>query len=299
MATAMINGVNLYYEVTGEGFPLVLSHEFMGTSKSWEPQVKFFSRRYQVITYNHRGFPPSEVPEKPALYSQELLIEDLHELLCHLGIKQAYIGGLSMGGNVALNFGIAHPKMAKALIVAATGAGSTDQEQFMAEAEQVAQLFETEGVKVVADLLTKKTPRVQFLHKDPRGWQEFYDDFLTHSAIGSAYTLRGVQIKRPAVYALESKLQQLKLPTLIMVGDEDDASIEPAIFMKRNISYSGLVVFRQSGHAINLEEPDLFNWVMLDFLTSVEAGRWAAHEPQRERRTVFGTLVDLSSQKKE
>lgn len=296
MPIAKVNGVKLYYEVTGEGFPLILSHEFMGTSKSWEPQVKFFSRRYQVITYNHRGFPPSDVPNDQAAYSQEILVEDLHQLLRHLGIKQAYIGGLSMGGNVALNLGIAHPEMAKALIVAATGAGTTDREQFVAEAENVAQLFETEGVKAVAELLTKKTPRVQLLHKDPKGWQEFYEDFVTHSAIGSANTLRGVQIKRPTIYAFESKLQQLKVPTLIMVGDEDDASIEPAIFMKRNIACSGLVVFRQSGHAINLEEPDLFNWAVLDFLTSVEAEKWAAHEPQRERRSVFGTPVALSSE---
>ena len=299
MATAMVNGVKLYYEVTGEGLPLVLSHEFMGTYKSWEPQVRFFSRRYQVITYNHRGFPPSEVPEEPSAYSQEILVEDLYQLLRHLGIEQAYIGGLSMGGNVALNFGIAHPDMAKALVVAATGAGTADHEQFAAEAEQMAQLFEAEGVKAVADLITRKTPRIQLLRKDPRGWQEFYDDFLTHSATGSANTLRGVQMKRPVIYALESKLHQLTVPTLIMVGDEDDASIEPAIFLKRNISGSGLVVFRQSGHAINLEEPDIFNWSVLDFLTSVEAGKWATHEPQRERRTVFGTSIPSSPPEKE
>jgi len=296
MPTATVNGVKLYYEVTGEGFPLVLGHEFMGTAKSWEPQVRFFSRRYQVITYNYRGFPPSEVPEEPAAYSQELLVEDLYQLLRHLGIKQAYIGGLSMGGNIALNFGIVHPEMAKAIIVAATGAGTTDHEQFVAEAEQVAQLYETEGVKAVAELLTRKTPRVQLLRKDPKGWQEFYEDFVTHSATGSANTLRGVQIKRPTIYAFESKLQQLKTPTLIMVGDEDDASIESAIFMKRNISCSGLIVFSQSGHAINLEEPDLFNRSVFDFLTSVEAGKWAAHEPQRERRSVFGTPVVSSSE---
>lgn len=298
MATAMVNGVKLYYEVTGEGFPLLLSHEFMGTAKSWEPQVKFFSRRYQVITYNHRGFPPSEVPEKATAYSQEILVEDLYQLLRHLNIKKAYIGGLSMGGSVALNFGLAHPEIAKALIVAATGAGSADHERFVSEAEQIARLFETEGVKVVADLLTKESPRVQLLRKNPRGWQEFYEELIDHSATGSANTLRGVQSKRPTIFSLESKLHQLKVPTLIMVGDEDDASIEPAIFMKRNIPCSGLVVFPQSGHAINLEEPDLFNRAVLDFLTSVEAGKWASHQPQPGRASVFGSAVTLPSEPK-
>jgi pimeloyl-ACP methyl ester carboxylesterase len=146
-------------------------------------------------------------------------------------------------------------------------------------------------VKAVADLLTKESPRVQLLRKDPKGGREFYQQFLAHSALGSANTLRGVQMKRPTIFALESKLQQLEVPTLIMTGDEDDASLEPAIFMKRNIPGSGLVVFRQSGHAINLEEPDLFNWAVLDFLTAVEAGRWARHQPQPGRASVFGSLV--------
>ena len=68
MPTAKVNGINIYYEATGEGFPLVFSHEFAGTYKSWEPQVRFFSRRYRVITYNHRGFPPSDVPKEASDY---------------------------------------------------------------------------------------------------------------------------------------------------------------------------------------------------------------------------------------
>ena len=81
-------------------------------------------------------------------------------------------------------------------------------------------------------------------------------------------------MNRPTIYALEDKLRKLQVPTLIMIGDEDEPCIEPAIFMKRNIPRSGLAVLPQSGHAINLEEPDLFNRTVLDFLTAVEAGRW-------------------------
>lgn len=279
MPTARVNGVKLYYEATGSGSPLVLSHEFGGDYQSWDPQVQFFSRRYQVITYNHRGFPPSEVPEDPAAYSQEALVEDLYQLLRHLGIQQAYIGGLSMGGSVALNFGIAHPEMARALIVAATGSGSTDRERFEAELEQLARRFETEGAEAVAQLHAHGPTRVQLLRKDPKGWQEFYQGLAAHSALGSAHTLRGVILKRPTIFALQPRLRQLRVPTLITVGDEDEPCLEPALFMKRNIPRSGLVVFPQSGHAINLEEPDLFNRVVLDFLTLVEAGKWAEREP--------------------
>lgn len=289
MPTAKVNGVNLYYEVTGEGFPLVLSHEFGGGYRSWDAQVKFFSSRYRVITYSHRGFPPSEVPEDPAAYSQEEMVEDLHQLLHHLGIQQAHIGGLSLGGNVTLNFGIAHPEMAMTLVVAGTGTGSTDRERFEVGLEQVAQRFQTQGVESVAQSYTKGPTRVQLLRKDPEGWQEFYQGFITHSATGSAHTMRGVILRRPTIFALQPKLQQLSVPTLIMVGDEDDPCVEPAIFMKQNIPASGLVVFPQSGHAINLEEPDLFNQVVLDFLTSVEAGKWAVRQPQQGRASAFHT----------
>jgi len=275
MPTALVNGVNLYYEVTGKGFPLVWSHEFGGSFKSWDPQVKFFSRHYQVITYNHRGFPPSGVPEEEMAYSQELLVNDLHQLLRHLGIQQAYVGGLSMGGSVALNFGLAHPDMAKALIVAATGAGTTERENFRSKLEDLARQLETEGWKTVAERYAREPNRVQLLRKDPKSGQEFCEELASHSDTGSVLTIKGFILKRPTIFALESKLQQFKVPTLIMVGDEDAMCIEPALFMKQKIPRAGLVVFPQAGHAINLEEPDNFNRAVLDFLTSVETGSWA------------------------
>ena len=97
---AHVNGVDLAYEEYGQGFPLIWVHEFAGSMESWLPQVNFFSRRYRVIVYNARGYPPSTVPADVAAYSQDHAVEDLYELLKHLGIKQAHVGGLSMGGSV-------------------------------------------------------------------------------------------------------------------------------------------------------------------------------------------------------
>ena len=116
---------------------------------------------------------------------------------------------------------------------------------------------------------------MQFLRKDPRGWEEFHSGLSSHSALGSALTYQGVQLKRPSVYALKEKLQGLPMPVLVTIGDEDDPCVEPAVFMKRTIPGAGLAVFPQSGHTINLEEPDLFNRTVSDFLTAVEAGTWA------------------------
>ena len=281
MPKALINGINLYYEDQGEGYPLVWSHEFAGDHRSWETQVRFFTRRYRVIAYSARGYPPSDVPEDLDEYSQEHAVEDLRGLLDHLGIEQAHVAGLSMGGNVALNFGLTYPQMASSLVVAGTGTGSVEPEEFRRRLDELAERMESEGMAAMSDY-TRGPARVQLLRKDPRGWREFADQFSQHSGIGSAMTFRGVQGRRPPIFDLEAKLRELDVPTLIMFGDEDDPCIEPSIFLKKCISRSGLVVIPQSGHAINLEEPDMFNRAVLDFLTAVEAGKWTARDPGDE-----------------
>ena len=227
-----------------------------------------------MITYSARGYPPSDVPEDPDAYSQDLVVEDFYLLLRHLRIDEAYIGGLSMGGTVALNFAIAHPEMCRGIIVASAGSGSDDREAFLASAQVVADRLLSEGMAAVAHDYARGEARLQFLRKDPKGWQVFHDELAAHSALGSSLTFQGFQMKRPTVYALEESLRQLQVPTLIMIGDEDEPCVESAAFMKRRIPHAGLSVFPQSGHTINLEEPDLFNRTVLDFLTAVEAGKW-------------------------
>ena len=282
MAEARINGINLYYEIAGHGFPLVLSHEFAGDYTSWDAQVKFFSRRYQVITYNHRGYPPSEVPPDVGSYSQDTSIEDLNGLLDHLGIRQAHIVGLSMGGNVALNFGFAHPDKARSLVIAATGSGSSDPERFRSDGEIIASRLDVDGMEAFTEVYSRGPARVQLIRKDPKGFEEFRRGLAAHSAKGSANTWRGVLTKRPSLLTLGEKMRALDVPTLVIIGDEDDLCVEPAIFMKRNIPSCGLSVFPQCGHAINLEEPDLFNRTILDFLVAVEAGLWEQRDPTVE-----------------
>lgn len=277
MPYANVNGVNLYYEEHGSGFPLVWSHEFAGDYRSWKQQVNFFSRRYRVITYNARGYPPSDVPESLDDYTQDQSVDDLRGLLVHLEIEYAHIGGLSMGGNVALNFGLTHPEMARSLVVAGTGAGTTDPEPFRRNVNARADMMREGGMEAMGDYSNSPT-RVQLLRKDPLGYEEFRSGFLEHSPIGSALTFSGVQGRRPPIFDLEERMRAMDVPTLIMTGDEDEPCIEPSVFMKRCIPKSGLVVMPQAGHAINLEDPDLFNRIVLDFLTAVEQGSWATRE---------------------
>ena len=268
------DGVNIHYQVAGQGLPLIFAHEFAGDITSWEPQVNYFARRYRVITYCHRGYPPSDVPEEPGAYSQERLVADMRELLTHLGFERAYIAGLSMGASTALRFAIAHPEMCRALIVASTGTGSTDVERHLEVWRQNVQRLQSEGIGGYADEYAREPARIQFQRKDPVGWEKFRAGLAAHSAMGSALMTQGVQLKRPTVFQLEENMRRLTMPTLLMVGDEDQPCIEPMLFMKQCIPGSGLAVFPLSGHAINLEEPALFNSTVLDFLTAVEAGAW-------------------------
>jgi pimeloyl-ACP methyl ester carboxylesterase len=281
MPLAPIHGINLYYEITGRGYPLLFSHEFAGDYRSWEPQVRFFSRRYQVITYNARGYPPSDVPEDVQAYSQAQVAEDIVLLMRYLNIAQAHLVGLSMGGYAVLHVGLSHPEVARSMVVAGCGYGSVpgEREKFQQDSGLVAQRFEREGMQAVAAMYARGPTRVQFIDKDPRGWQEFADQLGAHSALGSALTLRGIQGRRPSVYALEAQMRQLRVPTLIMTGDEDEPCLEPALFMKRTIPTAGLVVMPKSGHTINLEEPATFNRQVSDFLVAVEAGKWGPRNP--------------------
>jgi pimeloyl-ACP methyl ester carboxylesterase len=192
-----------------------------------------------------------------------------------------------MGGYATLHFGLSYPERALSLVVAGAGYGSEDHVKHQADLDVVVRRLETEGMERVADFYGRGPTRVQFIEKDLVGWQEFRDRLAAGSAPGHALTLRGVQMLRPSIFDLGDRMAKLPVPTLVMTGDEDEPCLEPGIYMKRKIMTSGLVVFPKSGHAINLEEPDLFNRLVLDFLTAVEAGRW----PRRRADSMTGSAI--------
>ena len=281
MPRVPVNGIHLSYEEAGQGVPLVFVHEFAGDARSWHPQVRHFARRYRTIAFNARGYPPSDVPEDPGLYSQDHAVEDIRGLLDALGVERAHVCGLSMGGYATLLFGLRHAARARSLVVAGCGYGSVaaDRQAFRKDAEAVARRLETEGMAPIADVYARGPMRVQFEDKDPLGWREFHAQLAGGSALGHALTLRGVQMTRPSLFDLERELEGLTVPTLIVTGDEDEPCLEPGLFLKRRIPTSGLVVLPKAGHTINLEEPEGFNRAVADFLAAVDAGRWGRRNP--------------------
>lgn len=275
MPLASVNGVDLYWEEAGQGTPLVWLHEYGGDLRSWEPQVRYFSRRYRVVTYNHRGYPPSTVPKSARDYSQDLLVEDLHQLLRQLALGPVHLGGCSMGANVARDFALAHAEMTRSLILVGAGAGSLEREQFLQTQETRAAALEREGIASLIYYFESLPTRASFKEKDPRGFAEFLHQAGEHDPQACAHLAREVMAKRKTIFELEAELKALHVPTLILAGDRDAPCVEPSLVMRGWIPHAGLVIFPACGHTPNLEEPALFNLHVAEFLAAVEEGRWA------------------------
>ena len=282
MPYANSKGVQLYYEEAGKGVPVVFVHEFAGDIRSWEPQLRYFSRRYRCIAFNARGYLPSDVPESVSQYSQAIAADDIANVMTDLGVRKAHIIGCSMGGYATLHFGLRHARMARSLTVIGAGYGSDPDKraQFLKDNDVMARRFEELGTAEAISIYQIGPARVQYQNKDPRGFHEFCEEFAEHSALGSANTLRGVQARRPTIYSLERGLARMKVPTHIISGDEDNQCLEPGIFIKRVCPAARFTVVAATGHAVNVEEPDLFNSLTDDFLALVDSGRWRPRDPR-------------------
>ena len=285
------DGVRLYYEEAGTGYPIVFVHEFAGDYRSYETQMRYFARRYRCIAFNARGYPPSDVPEDFHRYSQDRARDDIRAVLDALSLPKAHVVGISMGGFATLHFGFACPDRAASLVVAGCGYGAQPdkRQQFAEEVARIAAQIESRGMEEVSKTYGAGPTRVQLQNKDPRGYAEFLAQLAEHSTQGAANTMRGVQGRRLSLWELTDQMKRLEVPTLIATGDEDDPCLEPGILMKRAIPTAALVVLPNTGHALNIEEPDLFNRTLADFFHQVETERW----PRRDPRSVTGSILGM------
>jgi pimeloyl-ACP methyl ester carboxylesterase len=290
MPYAQSVGAKLYFEETGTGHPIIFVHEFGADHREWETQVRWFSRHYRCITFNARGYPPSDVPEDDASYGQDHATDDVAAVLKHLAIARAHVVGLSMGAFATLHFGMRYPQMATSLVVAGCGSGApkSERETFKRQCDATADRFLREGSAPLARALGLGPTRVQLQNKDQRGWEEFVQHLSEHSAKGSALTLRNYQGLRPSLYDLEAELAKVTVPLLLVVGDEDEPCLDANVFLKRTIPSAGLWMVPRTGHAVNLEEPDAFNRGVQEFFGAVERGKWVLRDP---RTLASGALI--------
>jgi len=277
------DGVRLYYEEAGSGSAIVFVHEYAGDWRTWEPQMRHFSRAHRCVTFSQRGYPPSDVPSKPEQYGQSIARDDVLALMDALKIDKAHVVGHSMGAYTALHVGMHAPARCLSVVAAGCGWGSTpdakQREAMKALAAETGKMFSEEGIAAAAAKYADAPMRQAQKHKDPRGHGEFARMLAEHSALGHAQTMFNLQLKRPTLWEMEDALKRFAVPLLVIVGDEDEPCIDGSVFLKRTVPSAGLLVIPRSGHNICAEEPAQFNAAIAELFASAEAGRWLAHKP--------------------
>jgi pimeloyl-ACP methyl ester carboxylesterase len=251
MPTLNRNGVNLYYEVHGSGPAMLLTHGFSATTEMWKPNIAALSRQYRLILWDMRGHGQSDSPNDRYQYSADLTVGDMDALLDACGEKQAILGGHSLGGFMSLAYHLLHPERIKALMLFDTGPGYKKDDAragWNKRAEGIAKNFEEKGLEA----LGRSAEVLACTHR---------------SAQGLAFAARGMLAQRDG--RVISALESLKAPTLVLVGDRDDAYFAATDYMANKIPGARKVVIPNAGHAANIDQPEAFHQAVLEFVAHV------------------------------
>ncbi len=272
-------GVALHCEATGAGVPVVFLHEFAGDHRTWEPQVRHFSRSHRCVTFSARGYPPSDIPSDPALYSQDIARRDALAVMDALEIERAHIVGHSMGAYTALHLGISNPERCLSVTAAGCGWGSdpADTPKVVQTCTDIARLFRDNDMATAAAQYARAPMRLTFIAKDPRGFAEFEQMLAQHSGPGSALVMEQVQARRPSLGEMAPALQAMEVPLLVIVGDEDFPCIEGSLLLKRTVPSAALLMLPRTGHTVTSEEPAAFNAALAELFCAAESGTWMRH----------------------
>jgi pimeloyl-ACP methyl ester carboxylesterase len=280
------DGIRLHVRSAGSGEPLIFAHEFSGDARSWDAQISFFSQHYRCTTYCARGYPPSDVPTTVEAYSQSRAAEDLADVVRAVADGPAHIIGLSMGGFAALHCGLRYPQLVRSLTIAGVGYGARPERQleYRNSTQREAAHAEAIGMAAFASELAGSSYAQCLRARDEAGWRRFAEQLGEHSVTGMAMTLRGVLAARPSLWHLADALRALKVPVLLITGDEDTPCIEPNLFLKETLPDAALCVMPRAGHLMNLEDSALFNTIVYASLTAVDRGDWSRLKGSTDNR---------------
>ena len=241
--------VKLYYETHGEGPALLLTHGYSASSEMWAGQIAPLAKSFKLILWDMRGHGRSDYPEDATAYSEAATVADMAALLDVAGAEQAIIGGLSLGGYMSLAFHLAHPARTRALLIIDTGPGYKNDHAragWNQTALKTAERFEREGLAPIASSTAERRT-------------------ATHrSAKGLAYAGRGMLTQKDA--RVINSLPDITVPALVVVGANDTPFLKAADYMAAKINGAQKVVIPAAGHAANIDQPDIFNAAILDFL---------------------------------
>ena len=251
MTRARLNGIEIDYEVSGSGPAVLLSHGYSATRRMWDGQHRALEGRYTVISWSMRGHGETESPDDPAQYSEELTVGDMRALLRHVGVERLIVGGLSLGGYASLGFSLAHPEMVRALVICDSGPGYRNAEARAAwnrRAHERAVELEARGLAALGGR-SREVREAAGCHR---------------SAQGLAHAARGMLAQRDS--RVIDGIPSITVPTLVIVGDQDQPFLAPCEYMAKKIPGARLEVIAGAGHSSNLDQPEAFNRVLLDFL---------------------------------
>jgi pimeloyl-ACP methyl ester carboxylesterase len=253
MAYLTRDGVKLYYETHGEGPVILLTHGYSATSQMWRGQIAALSAKNKLVTWDMRGHGQSDYPEALSEYSEEATVADMAALLEHVGAKKAIIGGLSLGGYMSLAFHLKHPERVRALLIIDTGPGYRKDEArdgWNRNSLKTAERLEKEGLN---SLQSGSAERATAMHRN---------------AIGLAKAARGMLTQRDA--RVINSLPEIKVPSLVLVGDKDTPFLAAADYMSAKIPNASKAVIANAGHASNIDQPEAFNQALTKFIATIQ-----------------------------
>ena|SRR6185312_2141828 len=247
------DGVELYYEVHGDGPSVLLTHGYSASADMWKGQIEPFSKRYKLITWDMRGHGRTDYPEDQAAYTEAQTVADMAAILDAVGARKAVIGGLSLGGYMSLAFHLAHPERTEALLIIDTGPGYKSDEPrqgWNATSIRRAESFEENGLPPAGagGAETRSAPH--------------------RNAIGLAKAARGMLTQHDA--RVISSLPEIKVPSLVLVGANDTPFLAASDYMAAKIPGAKKVVLPNAGHAANIDQPEAFNAAVLGFLADLQ-----------------------------
>jgi pimeloyl-ACP methyl ester carboxylesterase len=270
------DGIKLHAESQGPegGVPIVFVHELAGSCRSFDLQVADWRGAWRCITFNARGYPPSDVPPSVDSYSQGHAAADIGAIMDEFGLKDANIVGVSMGSASTLQYALRHPDRVRSIVLTSIGSGSDMKPgEFAASMEVLAEVALTKGMRALAEHYSTTPTRYRLKEKNPREYANFIDQLGAASPLGITNTMRGVQSKRAPLYAHKDRIAGLHVPALIVLGEEDEPCVKPSHFLEETLPGARLEAVPRTGHCVNLEEPALYNRLVIGFIESVEAQR--------------------------
>jgi 3-oxoadipate enol-lactonase len=260
----IVRGIEIAYDDVGSGPSVVLLHGYPFNRSMWREQVEELKQNHRVIIPDLRGHGESAVTPGPA--TMQSMAYDVASLLETLNISRATIGGLSMGGYVALAFYRLFPLRVRSLVLADTRS-QADTEEAKQGREQQAEKAVAEGMEGIADALLPKLLAPETVAERPEIVKRLREMMVETDPEGAAAALRGMVARQDQT----SFLSRIIAPTLIITGSKDALTpVADAELMHREIGGSRLQIIEGAGHVSNLERPEEFNRALVKFLSDVE-----------------------------